>query len=115
MENSEIFLSNNALIHLNKIINEEQLKTPGKYGLRITIHGGGCSGFQYEFKLDGTVGEADRTFKMDQNIFIVIDEVSLSLVQGSQIDYIEDLSSSRFVINNPNAASGCGCGNSFSI
>ncbi|MES2253001.1 MAG: iron-sulfur cluster insertion protein ErpA [Pseudomonadota bacterium] len=81
---------------------------------RISITGGGCSGFQYNFLFDDVLTEDDRVF--DQyNIKFVIDDTSLSLLAGGALDYTEDLVASRFVITNPNASAGCGCGNSFTL
>lgn len=82
--------------------------------LRIAVQGGGCSGFQYTFLMDDVVNGDDHTFEQNGGV-VVIDEVSLDLLNGSTLDYQDDLSSSMFVIKNPIAKSGCGCGNSFSI
>jgi iron-sulfur cluster insertion protein len=82
--------------------------------LRIAVSGGGCSGFQYHFTLDGAQTPDDQTF--DKNgISVIIDTISLGLLSDAIIDYTQDLTSAQFVIKNPNAASSCGCGNSFSI
>ena len=82
---------------------------------RVTVNGGGCSGFQYVFALDtGALAESDAVFALN-GAEVVIDDVSLGLVAGSQLDYAEDLSSAGFEIKNPNATASCGCGNSFSI
>jgi iron-sulfur cluster insertion protein len=88
----------------------------GKPGLmlRVSVSGGGCSGFQYGFDFAEQVGDADRTFERD-GVTVVIDEISLELLNGSQIDFVEDLIGSYFEIKNPNASSSCGCGASFSI
>ena len=82
--------------------------------LRISVFGGGCSGFQYSFTLDGALNADDQLFEKN-GIYVVIDEVSLGLLEGSEIDFVEELGSSSFVMKNPNASSSCGCGNSFSI
>ena len=88
----------------------------GKPGLmlRVSVSGGGCSGFQYGFDFAEHVNDDDRTFKRD-GVTVVIDEISLELLNGSQIDFVEDLIGSYFEIKNPNASSSCGCGASFSI
>ena len=88
----------------------------GKPGLmlRVSVSGGGCSGFQYGFSLDDTVNPDDRTFERD-GVTAVIDEASLELLAGSEVDYVEDLVGASFQVKNPNAASSCGCGSSFSI
>ena len=81
---------------------------------RVEVTGGGCSGFQYGFKLDKDVGEDDRVFEA-HGVKVVIDEASLDLLKGSEVDFKEDLIGSAFVINNPNATATCGCGTSFSL
>ncbi len=82
--------------------------------LRIAVQGGGCSGFQYTFLMDDAVLMDDHIFS-HQDAEIIIDEMSLSLLGGSTLDYQDDLAASMFTITNPNAKTGCGCGNSFSI
>jgi len=82
--------------------------------LRVSVSGGGCSGFQYGFSFDDTVNADDRTFEKD-GIKVVVDEVSLDLLAGAQIDFVEDLIGASFQISNPQATSSCGCGSSFSI
>lgn len=82
--------------------------------LRVSVSGGGCSGFQYGFAFDDTVNADDRTFEKD-GIKVVVDEVSLELLAGAQIDFVEDLIGASFQISNPQATSSCGCGSSFSI
>lgn len=80
---------------------------------RVSITGGGCSGFQYNFSFDSQVADDDKIFVKD-GAQLVIDETSLDLMKGSMVDFIEDLSGSYFQIKNPQAAASCGCGNSFS-
>ena len=82
--------------------------------LRIAVSGGGCSGFQYGFTLDDTVNQDDRLFEREGAV-VVIDETSLELLRGAEIDFVEDLGGAAFQIRNPNAQSSCGCGNSFSV
>jgi iron-sulfur cluster insertion protein len=82
--------------------------------LRIAVSGGGCSGFQYGFSFDDQRNEDDFFFERD-GVGIVVDEVSLGLLNGAEVDFVEDLMGASFQIRNPNAASSCGCGNSFSI
>jgi iron-sulfur cluster insertion protein len=82
--------------------------------LRIAVSGGGCSGFQYGFTLDDSVNEDDRLFERAGAV-VVIDETSLELLKGSEIDFVEDLAGAAFQIRNPQAQSSCGCGNSFSL
>ena len=82
--------------------------------LRVAVSGGGCSGFQYGFTLDDERRDDDRVFERD-GAGVLIDEVSLELLKGAQLDYVEDLMGSYFVVKNPNATSTCGCGSSFSM
>ena len=82
--------------------------------LRIALSGGGCSGFQYGFSFDDRKNEDDFVFERD-GVAVVVDEVSLGLLSGAEVDFVEDLMGAAFQIRNPNAASSCGCGNSFSI
>jgi iron-sulfur cluster assembly accessory protein len=81
--------------------------------LRLSVDGGGCAGFSYKFAL-GEPDAADARTVTD-GVTLVVDPVSLDLVQGSAVDYVEDLGGSAFKVTNPNAASGCGCGSSFSV
>lgn len=89
----------------------------GKQGkpavLRLAVDGGGCAGFSYRFSLgEPEVGDAVAS---TDGVSLVIDPVSLELVQGSEVDYVEELGGASFKVTNPNAASGCGCGSSFSV
>lgn len=81
---------------------------------RVSVSGGGCSGFQYQFSFDGEPASDDVVFEAD-GVRVVVDEVSLELVKGSELSYVEDLVGSFFKMSNPNAKSSCGCGTSFSI
>ncbi|HEU4968230.1 iron-sulfur cluster insertion protein ErpA [Sphingomonas sp.] len=82
--------------------------------LRLSVEGGGCSGFQYRFGLADAVESDDLTVERD-GVTLVVDSVSLDLVRGSAVDYVENLGGAAFKVENPNAASGCGCGSSFSV
>jgi iron-sulfur cluster insertion protein len=82
--------------------------------LRLAVSGGGCSGFSYGFSLDGDVTGDDKVFEF-HGAKLVIDDASLELLTGSEIDYVEDLMAASFRITNPNAKSTCGCGTSFAI
>jgi iron-sulfur cluster assembly accessory protein len=82
--------------------------------LRLAVDGGGCAGFQYRFGLAEAIEEGDVAAVRD-GVTLVVDEVSLDLVRGSAVDYVESLGGASFQVTNPNAASGCGCGTSFSI
>ncbi|MES2445482.1 MAG: iron-sulfur cluster insertion protein ErpA [Pseudomonadota bacterium] len=82
--------------------------------LRLSVEGGGCSGFQYQFGFADGV-EADDTVAETQGVRLVVDAISLDLVRGACVDYVESLGGAAFKVTNPNAASGCGCGSSFSV
>ena len=82
--------------------------------LRVFVTGGGCSGFEYGFTFDEDVAENDSQINTDGAV-LLIDSLSYQYLVGSVIDYREDLQGSRFIVTNPNAASTCGCGSSFSI
>jgi iron-sulfur cluster insertion protein len=82
--------------------------------LRVAVSGGGCSGFQYGFTLDDTIQDDDVAIERD-GVKVVIDTTSIELLAGAQIDFVDELAGSSFRITNPNAASSCGCGNSFAI
>jgi len=82
--------------------------------LRLSVEGGGCSGFQYRFDLAETV-EADDAQSETAGVQLVVDPVSLELVAGARVDYVESLGGAAFRVENPNAAAGCGCGSSFGI
>ena len=105
-------LTESAAERINYLKNKDS-----KLGLRfrITVKGGGCSGFQYEFALDsGDLADTDMVFALN-GAEVVIDDISLVLVNGRQLDYVEDLSQAGFEIKNPKATASCGCCNSFSV
>ncbi|EDO33013.1 predicted protein [Nematostella vectensis] len=105
-------LSNSYLKQLTKITSDEK---DAKSFLRVMVEGGGCSGFQYIFKLDTQQEPDDRVFEKN-GARVVVDEASLELLDGSTIDYQEELIRSAFaVVNNPKAEMGCSCGVSFSL
>ncbi len=82
--------------------------------LRVAVEGGGCSGFQYEIKLEDVAAEDDLILEKNGQK-VLIDPVSLPFLSNAEIDFSQELIGARFVINNPNATSSCGCGTSFSI
>ncbi len=82
--------------------------------LRLSVEGGGCSGFQYKFDL-ADAPQADDLVVEQGGVRLLVDALSLDLVAGSEVDYIESLGGAAFKVTNPNAASGCGCGSSFAI
>lgn len=82
--------------------------------LRLSVSGGGCSGFQYGFSFDKTRQQDDHLFERD-GVKVVVDDTSLDLLAGAEIDFVEDLVGAAFQVRNPNATSSCGCGSSFAI
>ena len=81
--------------------------------LRLSVDGGGCAGFTYKFEL-AQLEDGDAVAET-AGVQLVVDPISLDLVEGSAVDFVEDLGGSAFRVTNPNAASGCGCGSSFSV
>ncbi|MGF1457094.1 MAG: iron-sulfur cluster insertion protein ErpA [Alphaproteobacteria bacterium] len=82
--------------------------------LRVSVLGGGCSGFQYQFDLVDTKNDDDLVIERD-GIMVLVDEVSLPFMAGSEIDFVDELIGASFQIRNPNATSSCGCGTSFAV
>ena len=82
--------------------------------LRLSVEGGGCSGFQYKFDL-AECAEPDDTVSETEGVKLLVDPVSLGLVAGSTVDFVESLGGAAFKVENPKAASGCGCGSSFGV
>lgn len=107
---SEISLSANAARRVAWIA-DRQSKPPI---LRLAVDGGGCAGFTYRFEL-ADAAEADDIVAEQDGVRLVVDPVSLDLVRGSSVDFVEDLGGAAFKVLNPNAQSGCGCGSSFSV
>ena len=103
-------LSDQALAKLSQLSESEK----GKY-FRVYVTGGGCSGFQYGFKFDEFDSDEDSLLDFENGIKVLLDQLSYPYIIGSLIDYKEDLMGAKFTVENPNAASTCGCGSSFSI
>lgn len=82
--------------------------------LRVSISGGGCSGFQYGFSLDGTLNDDDLVIEQG-GVKVVVDQVSLDYIKGAELDFVEEMIGSYFALKNPNASSTCGCGSSFAV
>ncbi len=105
-------VSGKALKRISRIIAREG--KPGLY-LRISVTGGGCSGFQYNYDLtDAPITEEDHRFGTEESP-VIVDDVSLDLLAGAELEFVDDLMGQYFKMNNPNAASSCGCGTSFAI
>jgi iron-sulfur cluster insertion protein len=111
IEDRRIVVTENAARRIAVLRTQEEAE---KAFLRIAVSGGGCSGFQYGLSFDKQRNADDFVFERD-GVAVVVDDVSLGLLNGAEVDFVEDLMGASFRINNPNAASSCGCGNSFSI
>lgn len=107
---ANVTLSDSAAARIARILAAE----PGGTALRISVSGGGCSGFQYGFDLDQTRTDEDLVLERD-GAAVLIDAVSLPYMEGSVIDFVDDIIGQSFQIKNPNATASCGCGTSFSI
>jgi len=103
--------TDSAAVKVKSLIAEEDNEN---LKLRVFVTGGGCSGFEYGFTFDEDV-EEDDTSIINAGVTLLIDAMSYQYLAGAEVDFREDLQGSRFVISNPNAATTCGCGNSFSV
>ena len=110
IEELNITVSDSAVQRIGKLLGGE---TAGAK-FRVAVDGGGCNGFQYKFDFDNTQNDDDLVVSKD-GVEVLIDEVSADLIKDSEINYVETLGFAHFEIRNPNAASSCGCGNSFSL
>ncbi|MGI9415898.1 MAG: iron-sulfur cluster insertion protein ErpA [Hyphomicrobiales bacterium] len=110
MNTETVTVSDSAARRIAEIVATEA----DKKMLRVTVSGGGCSGFQYGFELDSTANEDDLVIEK-QGATVLIDSMSLMYMEGSEIDFVDDLIGAAFQIKNPNATAACGCGTSFSI
>ena len=105
-----VTLSDNAARRIGEILKKE----PTGAMLRVSVEGGGCSGFQYKFDIERAKAEDDLVLARDGAV-VLIDPVSVNYMAGSQIDFVDDLIGQSFKINNPQATANCGCGTNFSI
>src|SRR6516162_10819565 len=105
-----VTVSQRAARRIGEILGREQ---PGTM-LRVSVEGGGCSGFQYKFDLERTKAGDDVVITRD-GATVLIDQVSLGFLAGSEIDFVDDLIGASFRVNNPKATASCGCGTSFSL
>jgi iron-sulfur cluster insertion protein len=110
MSEPSITLSERAVRRIAELLSTE--KAPALF--RVSVEGGGCSGFQYRFDLVTESAPDDLILERD-GARVVVDPVSLGFVQGSEIDFTDDLIGAQFKINNPNVTAACGCGTSFSV
>ena len=107
---NNVILTDRAAKKIGRVL----AKQPEGTVLRIAVAGGGCSGFQYDFKLDSERTDDDLVIERD-GATVLIDSVSLVYMSGSEIDFVDDLIGQSFKVNNPQATMSCGCGTSFSI
>jgi iron-sulfur cluster assembly accessory protein len=110
VEKSPVRLTLRAAKRIAEILKGE----PSPAQLRIAVLGGGCSGFQYDFKLDASRNEDDFVIA-EGGAVVAIDSVSLDFLKGAEIDFVDEMIGASFKINNPNATASCGCGTSFSV
>ncbi len=110
MSEPSITLSARAAHRIAELLSSDQAASL----FRVSVEGGGCSGFQYRFDLVNERAPDDLLIERD-GARVVVDPVSLGFVQGSEIDFIDDLIGAQFKINNPNVTAACGCGTSFSV
>ena len=103
-------ISESAAAQISKIISGQN---DGQF-LRVAVQGGGCSGFSYVFSIEGEKAADDLTFERD-GVTVLVDEMSIQYMEGSEIDWVDDLIGASFQIKNPNATANCGCGTSFDI
>ena len=106
-----VVLTDRAAIKIGRVLR----KQPAGTVLRIVVAGGGCSGFQYEYKLGKETPANDDLVLTKDNATVLIDSLSLEFMGGAEIDYVDDLIGQSFQIRNPNAVAGCGCGTSFAV
>lgn len=106
-----ITVTDAATKKVKALIEEEQNE---QLKLRVFVTGGGCSGFQYGFSFDENQNEGDTAIEQD-GVKVLVDPLSFQYLMGAEVDYTEGLQGSRFIINNPQAKSTCGCGSSFTI
>jgi len=107
MSGGEFKVSDAAIERINKMLSDEPV---GSF-FRVSVNGGGCSGFQYEFKIDATHNDID----IEVSPKVLVDDLSITFLNESELDFHEDLGGAHFLVKNPNATAKCGCGNSFSI
>jgi iron-sulfur cluster insertion protein len=106
-----LVFTDSAAAKVGQLIREE---SNPNLKLRVFVSGGGCSGFQYGFTFDEKVEEGDTCIE-NQGVQLLVDPMSVQYLMGAEIDYKEDVQGAQFVIRNPNAATTCGCGSSFSV
>ncbi len=107
---TEVTITERAARRIGEILKTE----PTGAMLRLSVMGGGCSGFQYKFDVESTKADDDQAIVRD-GVTMLVDSVSLQYLAGSEVDFVEDLIGASFKVNNPQAKASCGCGTSFSL
>jgi iron-sulfur cluster assembly accessory protein len=107
---TNVTVTERAALRIGEILSQE----PAGTMLRVSVAGGGCSGFQYRFDTDRAKGDDDIVIER-AGATVLIDPVSLNYMAGSEIDFVDDLIGSAFKVNNPQATASCGCGTSFAL
>lgn len=110
MHETPVILTDRAASRINEIVADEPQGTM----LRVSVEGGGCSGFSYKFDLVTQKQQSDLVIE-NQGAIVLVDDVSLNFMNGAEIDFVEALIGATFQIRNPNAVASCGCGTSFSV
>jgi iron-sulfur cluster insertion protein len=110
MSEASITLSERAVRRIAEILKAEEARTL----FRVSVEGGGCSGFQYRFDIVSERAADDLLVERD-GARVVVDPVSLGFLQGAELDFVDDLIGAQFKLNNPNVTAACGCGTSFSV
>ncbi len=105
-----VSLTDNAIVKVREIL---EMQEPRPSGLRISVVGGGCSGFSYSMAFENTPGLMDKVYTFD-GLKVFVDQASLLYLDGARVDYVDTLEGSGFKFENPNVKSTCGCGSSFS-
>ena len=107
---NQLILTKNAIKKIIELVSDKNNNNM----LRVSVTGGGCQGFQYNLDMDSKKKDNDIIIQ-EKSAIVIIDKNSLNLLKGSELDFVDDLTGSRFKINNPKATSACGCGTSFSL
>lgn len=110
--NSSISITENAVKQVFQIMEENSI--PKDHSLRVSVKGGGCSGFTYQLGFDDEQKDGDTTVELN-NLKVVVDGKSLFYLMGTELDYSSGLNGKGFIFNNPNATKSCGCGDSFGV
>jgi len=111
LDRPQVTVTDAAMKRIAKILAAEA----GKDALRVSVNGGGCSGFSYQYDLVGNDRAADDIVVERDGAILLIDSVSIQYMAGSQIDFVDNLMGQSFQISNPNAVASCGCGTSFAL